>query len=322
MAVVGRMTEQSPVARIEAGLVASWTRLCRLLPGASLYRHDGLALALSNVGDPTLNGAVPEPGAEPRDPAGAIEVLDGLCAAHNARLAFDLAAGERPRLEKALRDAGLRPAVRRRGMVRPLDTGAAGGTAGPEGPGTGRPGPGGPGPGGPGPGGPGPGGPGPGRPGPGRPGTGSEPAAAGGREVPAGYRVRDAEQSDLPALRRLEAECFGLTGPATERFLPDRMLDDMSFRTVLAERLGARGAEIVAKAHGHLVDGSFGISGVATTFAARRRGLAAALVVELLRGARKQGARWSWLLSELPASGVYLGVGFVHVAEWDVWLRP
>ena len=120
----------------------------------------------------------------------------------------------------------------------------------------------------------------------------------------------------------------------TERFLPERALDDPDYRTVVAEarrgrrrrRVGRAGPRpdppILAKAHGHLRNGALGITGVATTTSARRRGLARALVVELLRGAHERGADWSWLLAELPAAGVYLGVGFQDVAEWWLWSRP
>ena len=271
------------VARIEAGLIASWERLCGLLPDAAIYRYDGLVLAVPGVGDPPINGAVPEPGVQPARPADAIDALDGLCAAHGARLLVDLAAGAHPALEAALRQAGLRPGVRRRGMVAALDrasldVGAA--TAGASPPGCGTPG-----------------------------------------------------APDVGALRRLEQECFGLAAAVTERFLPERALDDPDYRTVVAEAVVADGAAIgragprpdapiLAKAHGHLRNGALGITGVATTTSARRRGLARALVVELLRGAHERGADWSWLLAELPAAGVYLGVGFQDVAEWWLWSRP
>lgn len=312
----GRVTSVVPrppaesVARIEAGLIASWERLCGLLPDAAIYHHDGLVLALPGVGIPPINGVVPEPGVDPAHPAEAIEVLDGLCASHGARLLVDLAAGAHPGLEAALRQAGLRPGVRRRGMITTLDR---------------QPVP--------------------------------PPEAMA---VPAGARLRDAVGDDVVALRRLEQECFGLAPVVAERFLPPAALDDPEYRTVVAEPLGpaeplgspeprertapgggagfarpagarVRGAPdggarstppLLAKAHGHLRHGALGITGVATTASARRRGLARALVVELLDGARGRGAAWSWLLSELPAAGVYLGVGFRDVAEWWLWSRP
>ena len=273
------------MARIEAGLIASWERLCGLLPDAAIYRHDGLVLAVPGVGDPPINGAVPEPGVQPVRPADAIDALDGLCAAHGARLLVDLAAGAHPALEAALRQAGLRPGVRRRGMVAALDRASLDVGA----------------------------------------------AAAGALAA----RLRDARAPDVGALRRLEQECFGLAAAVTERFLPERALDDPDYRTVVAEAVVADGAggvarpagprpdpPILAKAHGHLRNGALGITGVATTTSARRRGLARALVVELLRGAHERGADWSWLLAELPAAGVYLGVGFQDVAEWWLWSRP
>src|SRR5262245_38357144 len=128
------MATLTSVARIEAGLIASWERLCGLLPDAAIYRHDGLVLAIPGVGNPPINGAVPEPGADPVKPGEAIEVLDRLCAAHGARLLVDLAGGAHPGLEAALREAGLRPGVRRRGMVTALapgvDPGAGSGGVG------------------------------------------------------------------------------------------------------------------------------------------------------------------------------------------------
>ena len=109
------------MARIEAGLIASWERLCGLLPDAAIYHYDGLVLALPGVGVPPINGVVPEAGVDPARPDEAVEVLDGLCSSHGARLLVDLAAGAHPGLEAALRQAGLRPGVRRRGMITALD---------------------------------------------------------------------------------------------------------------------------------------------------------------------------------------------------------
>jgi ribosomal protein S18 acetylase RimI-like enzyme len=275
------MPDVTQVARIEAGLIASWERLCGLLPDAAIYRHDGLVLAVPGVGDPPINGAVPEPGVDPEHPAEAVEVLEGLCAAHGARLLVDLAGGAHPGFEAALRHAGLRPGVRRRGMVAPLA--------------------------------------------PASPGPFGAVRAPADAPVP-DTRLRDARPDDVVALRRLEQECFGLAAAVTERFLPERALEDPDYRTVVAERFGAESGSpsppsILAKAHGHLRNGALGITGVATTVRARRRGLARALVVELLAGARERGATSSWLLAELPAAGVYLGVGFQDVAEWWLWSR-
>ena len=283
------------VARIESGLIASWERLCGLLPDAAIYHHDGLVLALPGVGVPPINGVVPEAGVDPARPDEAVEVLDGLCASHGARLLVDLAAGAHPGLEAALRQAGLRPGVRRRGMITALDDAPTAAAAPPE----------------------------------------------VATSLP-GARLRDAVPADVGALRRLEQECFGLAPAVAERFLPPAALDDPDYRTVVAESFepadpfGSSGSvgsggggsatragpPLLAKAHGHLRHGALGITGVATTAAARRRGLARALVIELLRGARERGAAWSWLLSELPAAGVYLGVGFQDVAEWWLWSRP
>jgi hypothetical protein len=283
-----------PVPLIEAGLVASWQRLVGLLPGASLYRHDGLVLALSGLGERSLDAAVVEPGADPEQPADAIEVLEGLCLAHGARLGVDLASGAHPALEAALDDAGLRPLVRRRGMVLPLArSSVVTGTGGEGGAGFVGGGP-----------------------------DGLAPWSGNDPRMPRFHRLREAGPDDLPALRRLEIECFGLAGGVAERFLPAPMLDDPNFRTVIVERRGATGTSVVAKAHGHLAGASLGISGVATTMRSRRQGLATALVVALLRGARDQAAAWSWLLSEPAAVGVYVGVGFRDVAEWVVWSRP
>ena len=237
------------------------------------------------MGDPPINGAVPEPGAQPVRPADAIEVLDGLCAAHGARLLVDLAAGAHPGVEAALRRGRAAP-----GRAPPGDGRGA------------RPG---------------------------------EPRRRrrrrrGARRPAAGRRGR---AGDVGALRRLEQECFGLAAAVTERFLPERALDDPDYRTVVAEAVVADGAgaragprpdpPILAKAHGHLRNGALGITGVATDHQRTpARGLARALVVELLRGAHERGADWSWLLAELPAAGVYLGVGFQDVAEWWLWSRP
>jgi GNAT superfamily N-acetyltransferase len=133
-----------------------------------------------------------------------------------------------------------------------------------------------------------------------------------------GARLRTAVATDLPGLRDLETACFGLPRIVAERLLSEESLAEPGFRTVVAE--GVDGS-IVAKAHGYVRGGHLGVTGVATLGSARRRGLASALVADLLSRAAAGGANRAWLVSEPGAVGVYLRLGFRSLVEWVSWLR-
>jgi predicted GNAT family acetyltransferase len=130
--------------------------------------------------------------------------------------------------------------------------------------------------------------------------------------------LREAVVSDLEALHHLEVSCFGLPAAVARRFLPPVALEDPDFRTVVC--LAADGA-VIAKAHGHCRGSRVGVTGVATLVPWRGRGLATALVADLLTHASGRGASWAWLVAELGAVDVYYRLGFRPVVEWVVWLR-
>jgi GNAT superfamily N-acetyltransferase len=130
--------------------------------------------------------------------------------------------------------------------------------------------------------------------------------------------LRTAEVEDVDALHHLEVSCFGLPAAVARRFLPAVALLDPDFRTVVC---GGADGTVVAKAHGHCRGGSVGVTGVATLVPWRGRGLATALVADLLTHASGRGAAWAWLVAEMGAVEVYYRLGFRPVVEWVVWLR-
>jgi hypothetical protein len=64
------------------------------------------------------------------------------------------------------------------------------------------------------------------------------------------------------------------------------------------------------------------VLGVATAPAARRRGLATALVGRLLASAAAADLDWVWLVADLTATDLYRRLGFAPVAEWITWGHP
>lgn len=131
--------------------------------------------------------------------------------------------------------------------------------------------------------------------------------------------IRDAEPGDIPALERLERECFSM--PWTSEQLTAQ-LPDGSHRFVVAQRgdkvLGYVGMMFV-------LDEGY-ISNVATAPEARRQGIGRALISALLKQA--EALELSFMTLEVresnePAKALYAGQGFVPVGRRrDYYQRP
>ena len=101
---------------LEQGLVASWSRQVRWVPGGSVRRLGGVLVALSAVRDQTQQVAVVYgPVAEPEASVIAAEIVFEQA---GWRPAFDLVAGRHPELESVLAARGFSVVVERPGMVR------------------------------------------------------------------------------------------------------------------------------------------------------------------------------------------------------------
>ncbi|MGZ4154994.1 MAG: GNAT family N-acetyltransferase [Actinomycetota bacterium] len=91
--------------RIALGLAAVERRRCAAVPGTEVLEFDGLVLALSNLPDPSLNGAFVE--RPPADPASALADAQRACTARGLGFGIDLQVGRHPQVDDAVRTAGL-----------------------------------------------------------------------------------------------------------------------------------------------------------------------------------------------------------------------
>lgn len=139
-------------------------------------------------------------------------------------------------------------------------------------------------------------------------------------KLPEGVRVEPVTDGrGAAAVARVEvalldpAEADGGTDVA-ERFYGPASLGPKGARTLVAYE----GGEPVGIASAHLHQGAVGILGVGVVPGARRRGIASAISV---MAARTFPADLAWLHAAAGARGVYAGLGFREVAEWEVWVR-
>lgn len=109
------MDPTAAAERLALGLVETERKRRRNVFGAEVLEIDGLVLALSNLPDPALNAIVVE--REPADPAAALARAHDAFADRNLSLGIDLQVGRHPALDRAVREAGLRPIVERPGMA-------------------------------------------------------------------------------------------------------------------------------------------------------------------------------------------------------------
>lgn len=105
-------------ARILRGVASAVRRRTEAIAGAEVLERDGLMLALSNLDDPSLNGAyVRHPPVEPR---AAVRWASAEVAARGHRLGIDLPPARVPAFADAVRAAGLDRLLTRDAMARPV----------------------------------------------------------------------------------------------------------------------------------------------------------------------------------------------------------
>jgi pimeloyl-ACP methyl ester carboxylesterase/predicted N-acetyltransferase YhbS len=135
-----------------------------------------------------------------------------------------------------------------------------------------------------------------------------------------GLRVRRATAADLGAVLAVDLAAFGGDEAASRAWL-DPMVRSSAVTVALAERDGAPvGTAYVVRSDGE-AGPAVGLGGVGVVPAARRRGVAGAVVSWLLAGAVDAGARVAHTEPDSDgAARLYAGSGFTEVGGLDVYV--
>ena len=126
-------------------------------------------------------------------------------------------------------------------------------------------------------------------------------------------KIRDAVHTDVPGIAALERECFSL--PWSEEIIASQLTGEGKIM-LAADEDGALSGYMGLQ---YVLDEGY-ISNVCTAPGFRRRGVAGALIDEMVSRARALGLSFLSLevrVSNVPAISLYSGRGFVNVG-----LRP
>jgi ribosomal protein S18 acetylase RimI-like enzyme len=91
--------------RIALGFVEAERQRRANVPGADVVEMNGLLLAFANVPDPPVNSALVI--TEPNDPAAALAAAEAAFRERDRAFGLDVAVGRHPRVDEAIRSAGL-----------------------------------------------------------------------------------------------------------------------------------------------------------------------------------------------------------------------
>ena len=135
-------------------------------------------------------------------------------------------------------------------------------------------------------------------------------------QPPDGVTIQPIETSgDASALARVDAEAFEGDLEISERFHAAGVVGVDGCRGFVAWEGGIPvGAGIAYE-----VVGTVGIYGVSVIPSARRRGIGAAITAVCARAF--PDADLAWLQASEMGLGMYEGLGFQRVADWEVWVR-
>jgi len=134
--------------------------------------------------------------------------------------------------------------------------------------------------------------------------------------MPEGVEVRTVTgDRDAEALVDVGVSAFGDDPDVAGRFYAAGSFGVLGARSFVAWE-GDRPVGIAAS---YLYEGAVGIFGVGVVPPARRRGLGAAITVHAARA--HPGADLAWLQPTDMAVGMYRGIGFRRVSEWEEWVR-
>jgi ribosomal protein S18 acetylase RimI-like enzyme len=135
--------------------------------------------------------------------------------------------------------------------------------------------------------------------------------------LPDGVTIRPIETpGDASALAHVDAEAFEGDLEISERFHAAGVVDVDGCRGFVAWE----GDVPVGAGIAYEVAGTVGIYGVSVIPSVRRRGIGAAITVACARAFPE--ADLAWLQASEMGLGVYEGLGFRRVADWEVWVRP
>lgn len=142
--------------------------------------------------------------------------------------------------------------------------------------------------------------------------------------LPDGYRLHTLADDDDPSqVNRVLWRGFDHEGPPPDDEIPGRIRVQHSphFRRDLHVVVEEAGGDYVSYAGIWLdsINRVAMVEPVATDPAHRRRGLAAAAIIEGLRRAQAEGATVAWVGSDLP---VYASLGFTVTCHDTLWVKP
>jgi ribosomal protein S18 acetylase RimI-like enzyme len=133
---------------------------------------------------------------------------------------------------------------------------------------------------------------------------------------PPGVEIRRvADEDEAAALARVDVASFGGSKEIALRFYAAGAFGVEGAASFVAWE----GAEPAGAATGYRHEGSVGVFGVGVVPSARGRGLGRALTVTAARAF--PGVDLAWLHPTPEAGRLYDRLGFVRVADWEVWVR-
>ena len=136
-------------------------------------------------------------------------------------------------------------------------------------------------------------------------------------QLPDGVTIRPIETpGDASALARVDAEAFEGDLEISERFYAAGVVGVDGCHGFVAWE----GSVPVGTGIAYEVAGTVGIYGVSVIPSARRRGIGAAITDVCARAFPE--ADLAWLQASEMGLGVYEGLGFRRVGDWEVWVRP
>jgi GNAT superfamily N-acetyltransferase len=134
--------------------------------------------------------------------------------------------------------------------------------------------------------------------------------------LPDGVTIRPIETpGEASALARVDAEAFEGNLEISERFYAVGVVNVDGARGFVAWEGGIP----VGTGVSYEVAGTVGIYGVSVIPAARRRGIGAAITAACAHAF--PDADLAWLQASEMGLGMYEGLGFRRVADWEVWVR-
>jgi len=128
--------------------------------------------------------------------------------------------------------------------------------------------------------------------------------------------IRAFQKADLPAILRMERECFGQDAWPREMFL-DYAAEAPELFLVARVPRGVSGSSIAGYSIARMTRHEAEIASLAVRPLFRRRGVATALLRASLRKLRRSGAKAVWLMvrsNNQEAIGLYRRLGFLRTA--------